>query len=313
MARVAPATVKRVQAAAQQSGYRCNPLVGAVLSQIRRSGRRGFHGVLGLLDISESYRPSGAAVFHARLIEGVERRSAELGFTCDRFVLGEGGLSSTRLNGVLAARNVRGLLILPAFAEFSLDGIDLTRISALYLDRGTQDMSLHCVGPDHFDAMWMALEQLSARGYRRPGLVLLQRVDQRVRYRWEGGFRMFCGHDTRFEPAPVLVGSPVTEELFATWFRRHRPDVVLGHGSELIDWIRRAGGNVPETTGFVALNVTGITIPCAAVDLQPDQIGMRGTELLVGQILRGERGTPQLPSQTSPPARWVDGPTVRPR
>lgn len=211
VARVAPATAERVRSEASRVGYRYDPLAGAVMSQVRRAGVRRFRGELALIDREEKDRPEGAAAFHAAVKEAAARRAAELGFSLSRFALGPQGLAAARLGSVLTARNIGGVLVLPAYWELNLESVDWSRLAAVYLDRVIEHPALHCVSVDHHAAIWLALEELVARGYRRPGLVVQRRQDE------------------------------------------------------------------------------------------------------LGQILRGERGIPAVPSHTSYPARWVEGPTVRPR
>ena len=102
-----------------------------------------------------------------------------------------------------------------------------------------------------------------------------------------------------------------TEEEFVRWFRRYKPDVVLGHNTAAIEWMESCGAEVPGTHGFVSLNVMMKSRPCAGLDLQPRTLGARATELLIAQLQRNETGIPEWPSTTTIPASWVDGPTVR--
>jgi LacI family transcriptional regulator len=311
--RVAPATAARVRAEAAKSGYRRNPLVGAVMSQVRRSAMRGFEGALAIVDLQETGRPAAAARYHAAIESGARRRAADRGFSLSRFLLGTGGLSCRRLNGVLASRNIGGVLILPVWGEIDLEALEWSRVAGLYVDLLIERPALHSVSTDHYNAIWTAMQELTARGYRRPGLVLRQRQDERIRHRWEGGFSTYCRYDRRIENVPVLVVPEIEEGRFTAWFRRHAPDVVLGHGSHLLQFIHRAGGRVPETTGFVSLNALSCERPCACIDLRPGLLGSVGVDLVVGQILRGERGIPAVPSHTATPTQWVEGPTVRSR
>jgi len=110
---------------------------------------------------------------------------------------------------------------------------------------------------------------------------------------------------------PPLVVESFTKEEFVKWFRKHKPDVVLGHNTAAIEWMESCGAAVPATHGFVCLNVLMKTRPCAGLDLQPRTLGARGTELLIAQLQRNETGIPEWPSTTTIPARWVDGPTLR--
>ena len=101
------------------------------------------------------------------------------------------------------------------------------------------------------------------------------------------------------------------QDEFVRWFRKHKPDVVIGHHTTAIDWMEGCGALLPATHGFVSLNVLMKTRPCAGLDLQPRTLGARGAELLIAQLQRNETGIPEWPSTTTIPARWVDGPTLR--
>jgi LacI family transcriptional regulator len=62
----------------------------------------------------------------------------------------------------------------------------------------------------------------------------------------------------------------------------------------------------------MCLNSSRASVPCAALDHQPREIGARAAELVVGHVIHNEFGPPPQPSLTSIPARWAEGPTVRP-
>ena len=109
---------------------------------------------------------------------------------------------------------------------------------------------------------------------------------------------------------PPLIMDEFNRAEFRRWFRRHKPDVVLGHLAEAIDWIRECGARVPETVGFVSLNVSTETRPCAGLDFRPRLLGARSAELIIAQLQRNERGIPTPASLTMIPALWREGPTV---
>jgi LacI family transcriptional regulator len=88
---------------------------------------------------------------------------------------------------------------------------------------------------------------------------------------------------------------------------------VIGHFPEAIHWMQAAGAQLPDSHGFVCLNVLRTNHECASLDLQPAQIGARATELVVGQLLHHEMGVPTKPSLTTLTAQLLEGPTLRPR
>jgi LacI family transcriptional regulator len=159
--------------------------------------------------------------------------------------------------------------------------------------------------------MLTLLRELHARGYRRPGLFMEVALDERLQYRWEGAFLAVQKYLPNITEVPALRSQNLSREEFVRWFRKHKPDVVLGHFPEAIDWMRSCGAKLPKTHGFVCLNALRTTEPCAALDFQPGQIGARATELVIGQLLHNEFGIPVRPSLTTIPAQFIEGPTLR--
>ena len=284
------------------------------MSELRRSRGATFRGVIAAIDLDEPDRPAYAARFHHELVVGAASRGDELGFKVENFVMGrDGGLSVPRLDSVLQSRGIHGVLLLPAWYEPDLSQLDWKRYAGIYTDYIIERPALHSVCSDHHRAMMAALGRLAARGYRRPGLVLHRHNDERLQHRWSGAFRAFQeSHATTIEPAPPLMSAALTQDEFVRWFKRVQPDVVLCHNTEVIEWMEACGAVLPATHGFVSLNLVMKTRPCAGLDLQPHVLGARAAELLVAQLQRNERGVPEWPTTTMIPARWVDGPTLRP-
>jgi DNA-binding LacI/PurR family transcriptional regulator len=309
--RVAKATVEEVRAAAAELGYSCSPIAGAVMSQLRRSGSTRYRGTLGVIELADPQRAKSAQTFLDRLFEGAARRSAELGFTLDRFVIGGREMRASQLNKVLAARAVQGVLVLPCLLDACLEEISWTHLSVIYLDRLNECPPMNSISADHHGAMWGALQRLERLGYRRPGLVLQAQVDYRLQNRWEGGYFGYTQTHQQGAVPPVLVSREITEERFCAWFRAHQPDVVLAHGSRCLEWMLKLGARFPGTHGYVNLNVTTGERESAAIDLRPPVIGARGAELLIGQIFRGEFGLPADPCHTSVPSIFLSGSTLR--
>ncbi len=309
--RVDPNTAQRVKKAAREAGYRRNPLAGALMSELRRSRGSAFRGVLAAVDFNEPDRPEAAARFHRELQAGAETRAVELGFKVEKFTVGHAGVSVQRLDSILQSRGIHGVILLPAWAEPDLTNLDWSRFAGVYTDYIIERPALHAVCSDHYRSMLAAMQRLVALGYQRPGLFLQRHHDERLQYRWGAAFRTFQENNPGLGQIPTLIFDTVNQPEFSKWFRRHKPDVVLGHHTEAIAWMEECGAKVPATHGFVALNVLMKTRPCAGLDLQPRTLGARATELLIAQLQRNETGIPEWPSTTTIPARWVDGPTLR--
>jgi DNA-binding LacI/PurR family transcriptional regulator len=310
--RVAAATAARVRKAAEASGYKHNPLAAALMSELRRSRGSTFHGVIAAIDLHEPDRAVHGP-FHLELLRGAEERARTLGFKVEPFIVNYGGLTLRRLDSVLRSRNIHGLLLLPSWKTPDFSGLDWDRYSAAYTDYNLVRPRLHSVCSDHYESMLLTLARLIARGYRRPGLFIERGRNERLHRRHTSACHAF------FEEAPagtVFVPPLITPELsrtaFEAWFSRYQPDVVICHFASVIEWMEACGARVPQTHGFVLLNILHATQPAAGLDLQPHEIGARGIELIVGQLQLNERGLPPAPTRMTILSRWVEGPTVRP-
>jgi DNA-binding LacI/PurR family transcriptional regulator len=308
--RVDPATAQRVKKAARDAGYRRNPLAGALMSELRRSRGTTFRGVLAAVDLNEPDVPVSTR-YHRELVLGAETRATELGFKVEKFSANREGLSVHRLDSILQSRGIHGVILLPAWDEPDLSKLDWTQYAGIYTDYMIERPALHSVCSDHYRSLIAALQRLAALGYRRPGIFLVKHHDDRLQRRWEAAFRVFLESHSEIERVPPLISETVTREGFTTWFKRYKPDVVLGHNTEAMDWMEGAGAKLPDSHGFVCLNIHTTPRPCAGLDLQPRILGARGAELLIAQLQRNETGIPDWPVTTTLPARWVDGPSVR--
>lgn len=311
--RVGAGTIKRVRELAQKHGYRPNPLMATVLSEIRRTKRSSCSGTIAALDIHEAtHWPHGP--FPRQVVAGIRERAQEMGFSVEEFVAGSPEMSLQRVDTILKARGIHGIIILPSWTGPDLTRLDWSRYAGLYADSVTTTPVLHSVGPDHYSSMMNLLELLAGRGYRRPGLIIEHGRDVRIQHRQTSAFRAFQLSQAWMDPVPVLItpGYPDVRREVGPWLKRHQPDVVLSHFQETVDWIAMSPRGGLKKHGFVLLNVIERSVPCAALDLQPRVLGARAAELIVGQILRNELGAPQWPSRSMIPASWVEGPTVRP-
>lgn len=309
--RVDPNTAARVKKAADEAGYTRNPLAGALMSELRRSRGGSFRGVLAAVDFDEPDRPLSAARFHRELMHGAESRGEELGFKVEKIIVGRGAVSVPRLDSILKARGIQGIVLLPAWGEPDLSALDWPNYAGIYADYIIERPALHSICSDHYRSLLAALQRTASLGYGRPGLYLQRHHDERLQYRWSAAFHTFQKNHPSTKSVPPLVVDNFDSEAFTKWFRRHQPDVVFAHHTQAIEWMTACGARVPETHGFVALNTHMKTRPCAGLDLQPHSLGARGVELLIGQLQRNERGIPERPSTTMIAAEWADGPTLR--
>lgn len=304
-------TKLRVLEAARQAGYRPNPLVGSVMADLRRQQLQGSRGVIGALNSDEAANPRRAR-YHQAIVEGAARRAEELGFRLEQFWVGEKKLSLKRLNTVLLTRGIQGVVVMPFEESQDWSAADWSRLSAVRMDYCLSHPVLHTICPDHHGSLLRSVGRLWERGYRRIGLYVRRASEARILFKWTAaflGFHLTIPHETQVPP--LIFDSPDRED-FLRWFDRHRPDVIIGHHTDVIGWLADRGLRVPDDVGFFNLNTTQDPYPAAGLDLLPRQLGAAAVESVVAQIQRTERGVPAHAKTITLEGAWVDGPTLRP-
>ncbi len=306
---VRPATREQVATVAKRLGYTRNHLIGTLMSQLRLSRAATFHGNLALIHVPSAGQPLLLPT-HRRIIAGARTRAGELGFKLDLHTLGGDGLKIRRLVQILRARNTTGLIFIYADPNTVTTDFPWNEFTSVEIDYGEREPRITTVCIDHFDTVMGALNRLHALGYRRMGMFLERFKDDRLWYRFSSVYHSFHVHTTSATPLPTCVVERMNADSFFAWYRRHKPDLVIGHVDEAVEWLRSAGVRVPETTAFFSLNWTARKRPCAGFDILPELQGIVAVESVIAQVHRHERGLPDHPRTIMIRGRWVDGPTL---
>lgn len=309
--KVRPATRARICEVAELLGYARNTLVGDVMSRMRLSQTRGYSGNIAVLDTAAFREQRKTPRWHQDVFKGAEARAAEFGFKLEFILIDPYMRSLGRLQQVLYHRGIRGLFLPPFLRRTEFKGFDWSLFSVVQMDYCLRKVRMHSVLPDHHLSMVNSLRRLERMGYRRPGLMVERDQDERIFMKWLAGFRAFECLSSHCESFPVFGARDFDRDGFLAWFREARPDVLLGHRGDVIDWLREEGYGVPEEVGFFSLNLHHTDLPVAGLDLRPDMLGAGAIDILVAQIHMPQRGAPKIPSTTMLEGVWVDGPSLR--
>ncbi len=305
--RVKEETRQIILEAAERLGYQRNRFIGDVMSRMRRSQAVQFRGTLAVLESESFHRARDYSRWHKDLFKGATDRADELGFKIEFFQFNTSKRSLSHLQHVLYARGVEGVFLPPFLHSWNFEGIDWSCFSAVQLDYGLENVRMHTVMPDHHPSMINALKRLEGMGYRRPGLFVEHFQDDRILMKWLAGYTAFENRSTRCNCLPVFEPQELNKGNFLDWFYGNRPDVVLGHRGDVIDWLEEEGLSVPGDVGFFSLNLHHTDRETAGFDLLPRQLGAVAIEVLISQIHLQQKGVPQIPQTTSLEAKWVDG------
>ena len=158
--RTSPETAERVRKAAEDAGYRRNPLAASLMSELRRSRGTTFRGVLAAVDLEEPGRPAHASRFHRELVQGATTRAVELGFKVEKFGVGNHGVSLHRLDAILQSRGIHGVILLPAWQTPDFSKLDWSRYAGVYTDNIIERPALHSICSDQYRSLISGLHRL---------------------------------------------------------------------------------------------------------------------------------------------------------
>jgi LacI family transcriptional regulator len=301
-------TCRRVQGVARRLGYVPDPLV-ASLSSFRRTMRPlRYRATLAWVTnylTSDGWRDRPIVEeFHAAAVEVA--RSA--GYKLEEFWLRPPGMNGVRATAILRSRGITGLLVAPQPDLPPPLAIDWSKFSCVAFGSTVRHAALHVACNHQFRSMELAIRQMTKRGYRRIGFVVLRAFHDRVDHNWMAGYLATLPPARRLPPLVLPKWDPAA---IAAWTRRHRPDGIITRHPELLDTLARLNRKVPEDIGVAFMNVTDRSGWMAGIYEDGGRIGRGAVEWLIDLVRRNECGIPEVPQRLMFDGVWVEGKTVR--
>lgn len=309
---ISAATRERVRQAANEMGYTPNPLVAALMSNLRRGrtppvGPRTVALIHGHGDPGawEHHPPTSALLAYHR---GAVRAAAGLGFKAESFAVEPTPPETiSRALQILRARGVRAVAFLPLGTEIRLTPEELATFALNDVGFSLPDPDLNRTAPDHFQNARRAVIEGLARGRRRIGIIIPTAIARPIRDRWIGGY-LAALHD-----GPPGCGLPVVEVAdgpipqngpLRIWRGKCRPDWVIHTGNWAYDAVREAGMIAERIC--CDLNMHADSKAHRGIDQRHEEVGVEAVHVLVQQLNAARFGVPRIPRITLLAGRWTE-------
>jgi DNA-binding LacI/PurR family transcriptional regulator len=307
---IAENTRRKVQAMANELGYRPDPAL-ATLARQRWAGHETGSGaaLVYLIDSRMENFPT-----HGRFLAAARQRAEQRGYLLTAFDLAEYSTIAAAAR-VLQHRGIRGLLV-PQFAHTTGPGIlDLPadNFTVVCLDLGWVAAPFHIVAPDTFETTRRVWREAVERGYRRIGGAILSHAPRAVDDAARFGASVSAQEEwlRSRERIPLLTSDHRDRDAFLRWLDRYQPEVVIGFISRVYEWICSTGRRVPQDVAFAALAVVIEESPQLSGALrQEKEIGAVGVDALIAGMSEGEWGAPPLQRKLLLEPTWHEGETL---
>lgn len=306
-------TRQLVQKKAAQMGYRPNPMVAALMTQLRAPRSIGASSLALITKFSQPLLRRTARDFYSILARTIYETAAEAGFTVDEFPAGKEHYSGKRLTQILRTRGIHGVILFPGYLKpCEYPEIDWSQFSVVMIGYGRHNARFHQVASDYLHDMDLALSKLDELGYRRIGCAIAASIDQSTDKNWSS--RYFTYQHTlppcqRLE-LPPSVGASLERISFLRWMRQNKPDAVIISDPVVSGWLKTADYRIPLDLGVLNI-VQRETNGTSGVDPNTREVGAIAVETLIQQLQTNQQGLPRTPHLVLVKGLWVEGATLR--
>jgi DNA-binding LacI/PurR family transcriptional regulator len=278
------------------------------MNYLQRRRKPAFQSVICALTTRP---PSYFESYTREVAEGAKQRALALGYGYLPLDVSAGPGMRRQYERLLRSRGVEGVLILPLAEPADLhETIEWQDFSAVAATSSLIAPLVHRVAPAHAGNVLLLCQQLTARRYRRIGLVISAPNDLRVNHSSNATimWHNYQVNATRVRPLIFEGVAPAGLEL-RRWFKRERPDVIVVHDPrDFPVFARLLGVAVPSEVSFACACLVPPS-ELSGIDELPQYIGAAAIDLLSGLVQRRECGLPAAPTATLLQGRWHEGTT----
>jgi LacI family transcriptional regulator len=308
--RVSPAMRERIREEARKMGYRPDPMLRALSTYRRANKSTNIQSALAWLCCWDSPEEMFTRKeFHAYWL-GVKSVAEKNGYRLEQFVPTQ-KLSVARIQQIMRARDIRGVLIPPPQSSFSQDlgRSDWSEFAVIKFGHAHPNLRVNLVTSAQTKNAMLAIQKMAERGYTRIGFVSSEYANRHTFF-LSGVLRAQVdlpeAQRTRFlSLSEEEIRGAELPRLLA-WIQREKLDAILTNLREIPGMLRSAGLQIPEDIGVAALSVHDGNAD-SGIDQNPFEIGRAACESMVSLIMHDGIGLPHAPRELLIEGSWVDG------
>lgn len=310
---------RQVKEAAERMGYCANPAATMLAHFKRASTVPPVQAAMAWINAWPKPRQLRAWRDFDLYWQGAAKAAQKFGYRLEEFLVNE-TISPRRLQEILLARNIRGILIPPHGNVFGAgtspdwSAFDWEQFSVVRFGH-TIDLNVHSVTSDQTGNGMMAFNKILERGYRRIAFVGRANLARffGAGFLWAQSqmpdplrLPMFLFPEHQDQAA---ANDPRMQQRLTAWLKKTKPDAIFCDFTALPAMLQKAGYRVPGDIGLATTTVleSGEQVVDAGLDQNSEEIGRVAVLVVLSQINDNARGMPAITRQILVRGRWVDG------
>jgi len=311
--KISAARRQQVQDMARKMGYRPNAMATRLGHQRHAHKKAAICSEIAWINYWTDPKELRAFGEFNLYWKGASQRAEENGYRLEEFVC-NAQLTPARLQEILLARNIHGILI-PPHGGFQppngWDKIDWQKFCVVRFGHSAAVPRAHVVTSNHLTSAILAIENMNRLGYQRIGFV----ASRQQHFYFRAGFLLKQALQDDHQ-APIFNFSlPATaKELtdFAAWLKKYKPEAILSDLPQTRGYLEELGYRVPEDIGLAATSVRDGNAD-AGIEQHSEEIGKAAVEILLSLLIHNQTGVPEIVREIVITGNWVNGGSLPPR
>ncbi len=295
----------RIQKVAAKMGYRPDPMLSALSNYRLKNQPHPVRAALAWLN--PWHNPKQLRSYHEFDLywKGASETAFKLGYHLEEFPMQE--IPIQRLEQVLMARNIQGILIPPVRGKVDWGGFDWSHFCVIRFGRIKKFPKMHFVTSAQAQNAMLAFDKIRSKGYKRIGFVGIREYKQT----FGAGFLWAQQELPPRQRLPLLLLEPsatsrARREALREWVGKNKPDALFTTEKELPGALASMSYRIPEDIALAASSVIDIPID-AGINQNSEEIGRIATLSLISLINDMARGIPSIQHEYLVEGCWVDG------
>ncbi len=300
---------QEVKAVAERLGYRPDPMLSSLSAYRQSKLPATIRSTVAWINQWDDPRQLHRLREFENYWQGARDTAARLGYRLEEFVVTK-DMTAARLQKILQARGVRGILMPPHTHGVNLPDFDWSRYSVVRLGVSVEHPRAHVITSDQINCASLAFSRVLERGYQRIGYVSAVRLDRNTGGNFRAGFlrsqNALVPPRQRVPPLLLELDQKSDTRSLAAFIKKHRPDAIITTEGSLPVLFNKIGKKVPGDIAVAALSVLDGNFD-SGVDQNSHEIGHVAMSTLASLIQQNERGIPEYCRRILVEGRWIDG------
>ncbi len=305
-------TRERILRIARELGYKQNPLVASLMSEIRSNRHVSSQSCIALLVDAEDEKEWFCHELFRQQYEGMRARALALGFRTEVFYAGQKGTTLRAIDRILHTRGIRGLILAGSRRRaYDLSLIRWADYVCATISYTWDQPAVDRASAHHRHNVDIVFQKLSELGYCRIGVSLSPHARKASDRNWLSGALLWNELQPSKKRIPFFVAEQTEHntEAFGRWIKKWKPDAIVTlDGWEKL-WLHKLGLSTPDDIGLACVN-RSTESRVSGVYEDHDLIGAACIDLVSAKLQHNDFGLPERPHLLLIEGRWGDGETL---